>query len=216
MAGHIGSHVRRQGTMVGSLSRNWWAFVLRGIVAIALGVLAFASPGATLVALIAVFAAFAIFDGILAIAAGISVDGGPRWMFILGGILGIVIGVLTINRPDITAVALVLLIGVWAIATGVAEAVAAYSFREVLENEWLLALSGIVSVAFGALLIFAPGDGVLALLWLIGFYAILAGILYIAAGLRLRSVHEKLQPLEKAMGGAGQQTASNPRASAGS
>jgi uncharacterized membrane protein HdeD (DUF308 family) len=202
--------------MVGSLSRNWWAFVLRGIVAIALGVLAFASPGATLVALIAVFAAFAIFDGILAIAAGISVDGGPRWMFILGGILGIVIGVLTINRPDVTAIALVLLIGVWAIATGVAEAVAAYSFREVLENEWLLAISGIVSVAFGALLIFAPGDGVLALLWLIGFYAIFAGILYIAEGLRLRNVHEKLQPLEKAMGGAGQQTASDPRASAGS
>jgi uncharacterized membrane protein HdeD (DUF308 family) len=202
--------------MVGSLSRNWWAFVIRGIVAIALGVLAFVSPGATLVALIAVFAAFAIFDGILAIAAGISVDGGPRWMFILGGILGIVIGVLTINRPDITAVALVLLVGVWAIATGVAEAVAAYSFRDVLENEWLLAISGIVSVAFGALLIFAPGDGILALLWLIGIYAIAAGILYIAAGLRLRSVHEKLQPLEKAMGGASQQTASNPPASAGS
>lgn len=202
--------------MIGSLSRNWWAFVIRGIVAIALGVLAFASPGATLVALIAVFAAYAIFDGILAIAAGITVDGGPRWMFILGGILGIVIGVLTINRPDITAVALVLLVGVWAIATGVSEAVAAYSFREVLENEWLLAISGIVSVAFGALLIFAPGDGILALLWLIGVYAIVAGILYIAAGLRLRSVHEKLQPLEKAMGGAGQQTASNPPASAGS
>jgi uncharacterized membrane protein HdeD (DUF308 family) len=202
--------------MVGSLSRNWWAFVIRGIVAIVLGVLAFVSPGATLVALIAVFAAFAIFDGILAIAAGISVDGSPRWMFILGGILGIVIGVLTINRPDITAVALVLLVGVWAIATGVAEAVAAYSFRDVLENEWLLAISGIVSVAFGALLIFAPGDGILALLWLIGIYAIAAGILYIAAGLRLRSVHEKLQPLEKAMGGASQQTASNPPASAGS
>jgi uncharacterized membrane protein HdeD (DUF308 family) len=202
--------------MVGSLSRNWWAFVIRGIVAIALGVLAFVSPGATLVALIAVFAAFAIFDGILAIAAGISVDGSPRWMFILGGILGIVIGVLTINRPDITAVALVLLVGVWAIATGVAEAVAAYSFRDVLENEWLLAISGIVSVAFGALLIFAPGDGILALLWLIGIYAIAAGILYIAAGLRLRSVHEKLQPLEKAMSGASQQTASNPPASAGS
>lgn len=201
--------------MIGSLSRNWWAFVIRGIVAIALGVLAFAYPGATLVALIAVFAAYAIFDGILAIAAGISVDGGPRWMFILGGILGIVIGVLTINRPDVTAVALVLLIGVWAIATGVSEAVAAYSFREVLENEWLLAISGIVSVAFGALLIFAPGDGVLALLWLIGIYAIAAGILYIAAGLRLRSVNEKLQPLEKAMTGAGQQTSSDPRASAG-
>jgi uncharacterized membrane protein HdeD (DUF308 family) len=105
---------------------------------------------------------------------------------------------------------------VWAIATGVSEAVAAYNFRDVLENEWLLAISGIVSVAFGALLIFAPGDGILAVLWLIGIYAIVAGILYIAAGLQLRSVHEKLQPLEKAMGGAGQPTASTPRASAGS
>jgi uncharacterized membrane protein HdeD (DUF308 family) len=203
--------------MIGSLSRNWWAFVLRGVVAIALGILAFVQPGATLIALIAVFAAYAIFDGVLAIAAGVSVDGGPRWMLILGGILGIVIGLLTINRPDVTAVALVLLIGVWAIATGVAEAVAAYSFREVLENEWLLAISGVISIAFGALLIVAPGDGIFAVLWLIGYYAIFAGIVYIAAGLRLRSVHEKLQPIEKALGSApAERTSGNTGATAGS
>jgi uncharacterized membrane protein HdeD (DUF308 family) len=203
--------------MIGSLSRNWWAFVLRGIVAIALGILAFVQPGATLIALIAVFAAYAIFDGVLAIAAGVSVDGGPRWMFILGGILGIAIGLLTLNRPDVTAIALVFLIGVWAIATGVSEAVAAYQFRQVLENEWLLAISGVVSVVFGGFLIVAPGDGILAVLWVIGYYAIFAGILYIAAGFRLRGVHEKLQPLEKAVGSAAaERTSGNTGATAGS
>ena len=185
--------------MIATLSRNWWVFVLRGIGAIALGILAFVAPGPTLVALIAVFAAYAIFDGVLAITAGVSVESGPRWLFIVGGILGIVVGLLTINRPDVTAIALVYLIAVWAVATGVAEAVAAYQFRQVLENEWLLAISGVISVAFGLVLIVSPGDGVFAVLWLIGFYALIAGVMYVGAGLRLRGVHEKLQPLEKAI-----------------
>jgi uncharacterized membrane protein HdeD (DUF308 family) len=124
-------------------------------------------------------------------------EGGPRWMLILGGILGIAIGLLTINRPDVTAVALVLLIGVWSIATGITEVVAAYNFRQVLENEWLLVISGVISLAFGVLLIVAPGTGIFAVLYLIGYYAIFAGIVYIGMGLRLRSVHEKLQSFEK-------------------
>jgi uncharacterized membrane protein HdeD (DUF308 family) len=197
--------------MIGMLSQNWWAFVLRGVVAIALGILVFVQPNATLLALIAVFAAYAIFDGVMAIAAGVSVEGGPRWLLIVGGILGIAIGLLTINRPDVTAIALVYLIAVWAIATGVAEAVAAYQFRQVLSNEWLLAISGVISVIFGAFLIVAPGDGVYAVLWVIGYYALFAGIMYIAAGLRLRGVHEQLQPLEKALSGS-QPKATNPSA----
>jgi uncharacterized membrane protein HdeD (DUF308 family) len=201
--------------MIGMLSQKWWAFVLRGVVAIALGILAFVQPNATLLALIAVFAAYAIFDGVLAIAAGVSVEGGPRWLLIVGGILGIAIGLLTINRPDVTAIALVYLIAVWAIATGVSEAVAAYQFRQVLSNEWLLAVSGVVSVIFGAFLIVAPGDGVYAVLWVIGYYALFAGIMYIAAGLRLRGVHEKLQPLDKALSG-GQPQATDRSATAGS
>jgi uncharacterized membrane protein HdeD (DUF308 family) len=194
--------------MVAEMSRNWWVFILRGIVAIAIGILAFVQPQATLIALIAVFAAYAIVDGILAIGAGIAIEGGPRWMLIVGGLIGIAIGVLTINRPDVTAIALVYLIAVWAIVTGVAEAVAAYSFRAVLENEWLLVLSGIVSVVFGVVLIANPGDGVLAVLWLIGIYAILAGIIYIATGFQLRTIHETVKPIEKAfdssVSGAGQ------------
>jgi uncharacterized membrane protein HdeD (DUF308 family) len=173
------------------LAENWWAFALRGVVAIALGILAFVEPGATLAAAIAVFAAYAIFDGVLGIAAGVSVEGGPRWMFILSGILGIALGLVTIARPDVTAVALVLLIGVWAIATGVSEAVAAFQFRAVLENEWLLVLSGVISVAFGVLLIFEPGTGVFAVLALIGFYALFAGVIYLGVAYRLRSLREK-------------------------
>jgi uncharacterized membrane protein HdeD (DUF308 family) len=199
--------------MIASLSGSWWAFVVRGLVALAIGILAFVQPGATLIALVAVFAAYAIVDGVLAIAAGVTVDGGPRWMFILGGILGIVVGLVTINRPDVTAIALVLLIGVWAIATGIAEAAAAYQFRQVLENEWLVALSGVISVVFGVFLIASPGDGILAVLWIIGFYAILAGITYLAVGIQLRGVHEKLAPMERA---AAQSSASKSRAPAGS
>jgi uncharacterized membrane protein HdeD (DUF308 family) len=107
------------------LTRNWWAFVLRGVIAIALGGLAFAVPGPTLVALIAVFAAYAIVDGILAIIAGVGTPGSPRWWFIVGGIAGIAIGLFTIFSPGTTAIALVLLIGIWSIATGAAQIIAA-------------------------------------------------------------------------------------------
>jgi len=174
--------------MTGMLTRNWWAFALRGIVAIALGVLTLVVPGPTLVALIAVFAAYAIFDGVLAIVAGAGSPGGPRWWIILGGVAGVAIGVLTIFSPSATALALVLLIGIWAIVTGVAEVISAYTLRRVIDREWLLALSGVISVVFGAFLIAAPGSGVLAVLWLIVYYAIFAGVMYLAMAFRLRSL----------------------------
>jgi uncharacterized membrane protein HdeD (DUF308 family) len=177
--------------MTGMLTRNWWAFALRGIVAIALGVLAFVVPGPTLVALIAVFAAYAIFDGILAIVGGVRSPGGPRWWLVIGGIAGLAIGVLTIFSPGTTAVALVLLIAVWAIATGVGEVVSAYTMRAVIDREWLLALSGAISVVFGVFLLVAPGSGVLAVLWLIGYYAIFAGVMYLAMAFRLRGLGDR-------------------------
>ena len=179
------------GTLVGMLSRNWWAFALRGIAAIALGVLAFVAPEQTLTVLIAVFAAYAIFDGVLAIMAGLGTAAQHRWWLIVGGVAGIAVGLLTIASPGTTALALVLLIGAWAIVTGVAELIAAYTLRDVLTREWLLALSGLVSVAFGIYLLVSPGTGVLAVLFVIGYYAIFSGILYLAMGLRLRSLGAK-------------------------
>ena len=174
-------------------AQNWGMFVLRGILALALGVLAFAAPGPTLAALIFVFAAYAIVDGILAIALGVAAPTGPRWLLVIGGILGIVIGVYTAVSPQVTAVALVLLVGSFAIVRGVAEVGTAIWFRSVIQSAWLYVLSGLVSMVFGAYLILAPGDGALAVVYVIGFYAIFVGVMYTALGLRLRDVNKTLE-----------------------
>jgi uncharacterized membrane protein HdeD (DUF308 family) len=173
-------------------AQNWGMFVLRGILALALGVLAFAAPVPTLAALIFVFAAYAIVDGIFAIAFGATAPGGPRWLLVLAGILGIAIGAYTVVSPQVTAVALVLLIGSFAVVRGVAEVGTAIWLRNVIESAWLYVLSGIVSIVFGAFLIVAPGDGAFAVLFVIGFYALFAGVMYVAIGLRLRGVNKTL------------------------
>ena len=174
-------------------AQNWAMFVLRGIVALALGVLAFAAPAPTLAALIFVFAAYAIIDGVVAIVLGFSAPQGPRWLLVIGGILGVVIGAFTVVSPQVTAVALVLLIGAFAIVRGVAEVGNAIWVRDYIESAWLYVLSGIVSVVFGTFLIVAPGDGALAVLFVIGFYALFAGFAYIAIGLQLRGLNKTLQ-----------------------
>jgi uncharacterized membrane protein HdeD (DUF308 family) len=174
-------------------AQNWLMFVIRGVLALALGVLAFLAPGPTLSALILVFGTYAVLDGIFAIGLGISARTGPRWLLVIGGILGIAIGVYAFISPDVTAVALVLLIGAFTIVRGVAEVGTAVMLRDVLENTWLYVVSGIVSIAFGAYLIIAPGDGVLAVLFLIGFYALFAGVMYLAIGWRMRDLSKTLE-----------------------
>ena len=181
--------------MSNRLSRDSWLFFLRGILAIALGVLAFVVPGPTLAALIAVFAFYAIFDGVLAIVAGFSGSSGSNWGLVLAGIAGIAIGAITIASPGTTAIALVLLVGIWAIATGVAEIIAAFLPENLVGQRWLVGLSGIVSLVFGVLLVVSPGAGVLSVLWLIGFYAIFAGIMYLAIGFRLRGAADTLSSI---------------------
>jgi uncharacterized membrane protein HdeD (DUF308 family) len=173
-------------------ARDWALFVIRGIAALALGVLVFASPGPTLAAIIFVFAAYAIIDGILAIGIGLSAPGGPRWLIVLGGILGIAIGAYTLVSPQVTAIALVLLIGSFAIVRGVAEVVTAIQSRGTSNQSWLLLLNGVISVIFGAFLLVSPGDGVLAVLFVIGYFALFTGVMYVALGLRLRQVDKTL------------------------
>ena len=183
-------------------AQNWGMFVLRGILALALGVLAFAAPVTTLVSLIFVFAAYAVVDGILAIAFGAGAPGGPRWLLVIAGILGILIGVYTVVSPQVTAVALVLLIGSFAIVRGVAEVGTAIWARNLIESAWLYVLSGIVSILFGAYLIVAPGDGAFAVLFVIGFYALFAGVMYVAIGLRLRGLNKTLESASTSAGAA--------------
>ena len=183
-------------------AQNWGMFVLRGVLALAFGVLAFAAPAPTLVALILVFAVYAVVDGIFAIAFGATAPGGPRWLLVIAGILGIAIGVYTVVSPQVTAVALVLLIGSFAFVRGIAEVGTAIWLRNLVESAWLYVLSGIVSIVFGAYLIVAPGVGAFAVLFVIGFYALFAGVTYVAIGLRLRGLNKTLETASTSAGAA--------------
>jgi uncharacterized membrane protein HdeD (DUF308 family) len=171
-----------------ALARNWWLLLLRGIVAIVFGVLAFIWPGLTLLTLIILYGAYALTDGILAVIAAIAGTGGagPRWWLAIVGLLGVVAGLLTFLWPGITALVLLFFIAGWAIASGVFEIVGAIRLRKEIDNEWLLVLSGLLSVIFGVVLLMQPAAGALALVWIIGAYAMLAGVLYVALALRLK------------------------------
>ena len=170
-----------------SLAKNWWLLLLRGIAAVIFGVLAFAWPGLTLLTLILLYGAYAFSDGVIAIIAAIKGEApGARWWLATVGILGIAVGALTFIMPGMTALILLFTIGGWAVAIGVLQIIGAIRLRHEIDNEWLLVLSGVVSVLFGIAIISQPAAGALGLVWLIGTYAVIAGVLYIGLALRLR------------------------------
>ena len=181
--------------MLASLTRNWWVAALRGALAVLFGVAAFVWPGITLEVLVPLFGAYAFVDGVLVLSFGLVAAGQHEqgWPLVLGGILGIAVGVLTFGQPAAVVLALVFVIGAWAIVTGLLEIVAAIRLRDVITNEWLMGLSGALSVVFGALVLWQPGAAALALVYLFGFYAILAGVSQIALGFRLRGLGAALQ-----------------------
>ncbi len=175
--------------MVHTLKLNWWLLALRGLVAVLFGVLAFMWPGATLITLVWLFGAFALVNGILSLVlAAKTPKGYPKvGSLIFGGLLGILAGLLAFVMPGITALGLLILIAAWAIVTGIMELVAAVRLRKIINNEWLLVLAGIASVVFGVLLLFQPAVGALALIWLIGAWALLFGILLMILAFRMRN-----------------------------
>jgi uncharacterized membrane protein HdeD (DUF308 family) len=164
--------------------------VLRGIAAIAFGILAFIWPRITVAVLVFLWGAYALVDGIFAIVAGIKSHGEyKRWgLLLFEGILGVIAGVLAFVIPGITALILLILIAAWAIVTGVFEIAAAIQLRKQIHNEWLLALAGVASILLGIALLINPLAGVLAVVWIIGAYAIVFGALLIALGLRLHNM----------------------------
>jgi uncharacterized membrane protein HdeD (DUF308 family) len=170
------------------LTRNWGWVALRGVVAIIFGLLTLANPAISLAALILLFGAYAIVDGIFTIVAAIANRRAePHWVaLLLSGLVSIAIGVITFVMPGITATALLFLIAAWAIVVGIAEIVAAIRLRKIITGEWLLVLIGLLSVVFGVLLITNPGAGALAVVMWIGAYAVVIGILLVVLAFRLR------------------------------
>jgi uncharacterized membrane protein HdeD (DUF308 family) len=172
-----------------ALAENWWVLLLRGIAAIAFGVLAFIWPNLTLLTLIFLWGFYALVDGIIALWAAIaSRRGGTplRWWLAIVGIIGIAAGLVAFVYPGITAQVLLTFIAIWAIAVGLLQIWGAIQLRKEIESEWLLGLSGLISIAFGVLLLVRPGAGALALVWMIGWFAILIGCNYIALAFRLK------------------------------
>jgi uncharacterized membrane protein HdeD (DUF308 family) len=175
--------------MLERMSHDWWILALQGVAAIVFGLLALIWPEITLLALVFLFAAYALTDGVLALIGGIRRGGDgerPDWWRIARGLVGIAAGIIAFAMPDITAFALLLVIATWAIVSGAIEVVAAYQLREVLRGEWLLALEGVLSILFGIVLIAFPGAGALAVVWLIGAFAIVSGVLMFMTAFRLR------------------------------
>jgi len=174
--------------MITMLSRNWWMVVVRGAAAILFGILVIALPNLALTALIALFAAYALVDGFFAVITAIQHRNQPNWgITLIEGLLSIAAGVIAFIWPGITALTLLYLLAAWAIFTGVMEIWAAIELRREISDEWLLGLSGVLSIGFGILLILFPGAGALAVLTIIGVYSIIFGILLVALGFRLKN-----------------------------
>jgi uncharacterized membrane protein HdeD (DUF308 family) len=170
------------------LMRNWWALALRGILGILFGLAAFLFPGITLGALILLFGVYAVIDGVFAIVAGVrAAEHHERWgVLVVEGLAGVAAGVLTLVWPALTAVVLLYVIAAWSVIKGVLKIAAAIRLRRAIQGEWLLGLNGAFSVLFGILLFVMPAMGLITLVWLVGAYAFILGILLLGLAFRLR------------------------------
>jgi uncharacterized membrane protein HdeD (DUF308 family) len=170
-------------------ARNWWIVGLRGLGAILFGVTAILWPVITLVVLVTIFGVYVIVDGLFTIVIGIwgrKEDRSNSWLMVLDGIVRIVAGVIVVVLPGITSVAFVFVLAIWAVISGLLEIIMAIRLRKEIEGEWALVLSGFLSMLFGAILFIRPAAGALGGVFLIGFYAILFGILLIVFAFQMR------------------------------
>lgn len=174
------------------MARNWWVPLVRGIAAILFGLMALIWPGLTVYALLVVFGAYAVFDGIMAIVVGFQrkSDDDHWWSWALDGFLAIVIGLMALFWPAATALAFIIWMAVWAVLAGVLRIIAAIRLRKEITGEWALALSGLLLIVWGGLMAMIPAAGLLSIAWLIGLFALLIGAVMVVLALRLRGMRE--------------------------
>ena len=178
----------------GLLSR-WWLLLIRGVAAVIFGILAFGWPGLTLFVLVVLVGAFLLADGLASLwLTFVAARGHLRWWpFLVQGIAGVAGGVSTFAWPGLTALVLLYLVAAWAIVTGIFQIVAAIRLRQEVEGEWLLTISGALSIGLGVLLIAQPGEGALALVWIIAAYALLFGTVLITLAFRMRGWRDRFR-----------------------
>jgi uncharacterized membrane protein HdeD (DUF308 family) len=171
-----------------ALARNWWAMLLRGLVAIGFSAAAWARPGHTLAILLVLAGAYLIGDGVVALAGAVRAARRDEswWLMAFEGVLGLGLGIFALAHPAKAMAIAFLMVAIWALCTGVLQIIEAGRLRRVIPHEWLLALSGVVRIAFGLLLLSRPGTGILTLLWIAAAYALIDGLLLIGLSFRLR------------------------------
>lgn len=179
--------------MIGAICRNWWLFLIRGLAAIIVAAIAFAQPGAALIALVLVLGAYSFVVGAFAIAAAFAGVAGDRWWALLfEGVFGLIIAFLIWFWPIASALAFVYFVASWLILTGILQVAAGIRLRDFIDNEWLYIVSGVVSIAFGLWVFRSPAQGAVATAFLFGWYFLLFGVMQTALAFRLRAFNRAL------------------------
>jgi len=178
--------------IVEAFARNWWLLLIRGIIAVLFGLMAFIWPGLTLVTLILLYAAYALVDGLMAIWVSVT---SRTWGLLLFGILGVLVGSYALFFPGITAMALLYLIAAWAFIRGLFEIATAIQMRKQISNEWAMILSGSIAILFSIVLVANPGAGALAVVFVIGAFAIAFGAAMIWLAFRIKNLPKRVEHL---------------------
>ena len=180
------SHAQRS-SMLPTMSGNWWALAARGTAAVLIGLTAVAWPGLTLAVLIILYGAFAVVDGAFAIVAGLRSTGGTRrWLLFAEGVLGLLAGLVALFWPGLTAVVVLYVFSFWAVFGGLMRILGAILLRREIDNEWTMALGGVLWILLGIVLAVLPGAGLLAIAWVIGVLTLAMGVTLIIQAFRVR------------------------------
>ncbi len=175
------------------ISSKWWTFLLRGIIALALAIWAFSNPTGLAAGLVYIVAAYFIIVGLLEFFSGLSLTGvGSWWALILLGVVQVLLGIIMLTRPGAGTLALAFLIAIWMFATGLIEISSAIALRNYISGEFWWIILGLITLAFGVYIVLQPAIGLLALVYAIGIYAVIAGVALILAAFRIRNLPQQL------------------------
>lgn len=181
--------------MLRRLTKFWWLLILRGLVSIAFAIVAFLNPRMAFEALVLILGVFLLADGVTTVYLGMRMRGHDAnwWVVLLEGALGAALGLIALINPELSAAALVLILAVWLLVTGVFEIATAIKLREEIDNEWLMGLAGVISIALGVLMIVNPNAGAISIMYWLGFYAAAFGFLLLGLGLRMWRMHRRVE-----------------------
>lgn len=172
------------------LQKHWWVFLIRGLFGLALGVFAIAYPGATLGAIVLLLGLYLIADGAVTVWKAFSVLRSDQywWTLLLEGLLSLAVGIAIFSWPGLTVLTLAMMVGFWAILSGITAVVAAIRLREYIKGEWLYVFFGVVSVVFGCIVLSSPAAGLAYIVLMTSFYGFVTGITMLVLAFRLRSL----------------------------